>query len=426
MKKTPIVIEGQSLGTTYIVFDVTQNVEIINSNKNTTFILIAFEIILSILVSYFIGRYIASSLEELSSIAKKLSDDETTTIPLKKESHNEIGLLYNTMHLMQQRIAQRNNELKKVLNNLEDRIEERTSDLQKEIITRRDAQIKLKLLINSIKEGVFGIDKFGKITFINPAASEVLGIEESDCLQESALEIFKLIDKSGTIIPHTNNKINTVLQKYTSEYSNKESIKLKNGHTIMIEYHIQPMKINGDFTGAVINFSDITKQRENEEIMWKDANFDTLTGIPNRLYLLDRIKDTISQSKRNNNNFSILYIDLNDFKPVNDNFGHIAGDYVLKETSKRLSNFIRETDFVARIGGDEFVVLLNNTNSQYLQEVTKKINHIICEPINFKGSTIKIGAAIGSSTFPDNGDTADTLISYADQNMYKVKSTKDL
>ncbi len=149
---------------------------------------------------------------------------------------------------------------------------------------------------------------------------------------------------------------------------------------------------------------------------------DHLTDLPNRAYFNEAFQKELDKSKRNNNFFLIAYMDLNDFKPVNDTYGHDYGDLLLQKVSQRLKLTLRESDFVARLGGDEFGMILTTVNdieSSYI--AIQRIREIIREPYILFGTTIHIHCSIGMATYPKDGNKKEDLLKVADKNMYLNK-----
>lgn len=152
------------------------------------------------------------------------------------------------------------------------------------------------------------------------------------------------------------------------------------------------------------------------------AGHDELTGLPNRVLFKDRLENSRFMAIRNKKKLAILFIDLDGFKEINDTFGHKAGDMLLQEVSKRILSLVRQSDTVARMGGDEFIVLLNNIEcSNNVALVAGKILEIVGKPILLSGHTAKVGCSIGISIFPDHNNDIEKLINYADTAMYEVK-----
>lgn len=152
------------------------------------------------------------------------------------------------------------------------------------------------------------------------------------------------------------------------------------------------------------------------------ALYDALTGLPNRELFQDRVQRSLLRAKREQNHFALMYLDLDKFKAANDTFGHAAGDHLLKETARRITECVRETDTVVRFGGDEFVVLLDNIeNRQGALNVAEKIRLVLCEPYEWQRHVIELSVSIGISLFPDQGEQITQLIAAADEAMYKAK-----
>ncbi len=151
------------------------------------------------------------------------------------------------------------------------------------------------------------------------------------------------------------------------------------------------------------------------------ALHDSLTGLPNRILFHDRLEQAIKHSKRNNAQFGVALLDLNNFKEINDTLGHLVGDFVLKTVSERVTTVLRSSDTVARLGGDEFAFVLPTVDRESPEIVAKKIIDAIAEPIVDGKTTIKTTGSIGVSLYPDHGDDNDTIIGKADAAMYAAK-----
>lgn len=169
---------------------------------------------------------------------------------------------------------------------------------------------------------------------------------------------------------------------------------------------------------------DITMQKKSEDTIWQLAHTDSLTGLPNRSLFYDRLGQCIAQAKRQNKSFALLFLDLDDFKLVNDKFGHDTGDILLQKVAERLRQNIRNENTVARTGGDEFLLILNNiANADSASVVAKKIIQSITAPFVIHGNTCLIGVSIGIAIFPENSDEMEKLVTQADCAMYKAKQS---
>jgi len=175
-------------------------------------------------------------------------------------------------------------------------------------------------------------------------------------------------------------------------------------------------------TEIVLVVRNITKRKRMEESVNYLALHDTITGLPNRRLLLDRLNNAIKYAHRIKAKFGVIMIDLNDFKKVNDNSGHAAGDYILKTFAHRLIKTVRKSDTVARFGGDEFVILLPDIkNRELLTSFITKLKRSIPIKYNYGDSELQCAMSIGLAVYPDDGDTIDLLIKKSDFEMYEDK-----
>ncbi len=185
-----------------------------------------------------------------------------------------------------------------------------------------------------------------------------------------------------------------------------------------------PNQFQKRLLSVAANIAGIVLQREKQEKkLWNLAHRDLVTGVPNRIFLHQQLDHAIETASRNKQRLGVLFIDLDKFKVINDTYGHKTGDNVLIETAQRISNTIRATDTLARYGGDEFVLLIENLSESYdVGLVANKILSALSEPIYHDGQKLKVTPSIGISVFPEDGTTTETLISHADTAMYQAKA----
>ena len=188
---------------------------------------------------------------------------------------------------------------------------------------------------------------------------------------------------------------------------------------LLIYYYIYSMKYK-KFIQDVNSRLGLEVDHKTKELQ-HIANHDNLTGLPNRLLFLDRLEQSIKHSKRNHTSVSVLFLDLDRFKEVNDTFGHDVGDQLLQKISKKLSHLIREEDTVSRLGGDEFTIILNDLNENNIIKVTQKIISTMQDKISIANTDLFVTFSIGISNFPQDGDTPTILLRNADTAMYKAK-----
>ncbi len=180
----------------------------------------------------------------------------------------------------------------------------------------------------------------------------------------------------------------------------------------------------GQVTHYVGVATDINQLKAQQELLERVAHYDALTQLPNRVLLADRLRQSIAQAKRNQTKVAVCYLDLDGFKPVNDTLGHETGDLVLKVIAGRMNEVLRASDTAARIGGDEFVVLLSDLESgDKVRPMLARLLQIIGQPIEVQGQQTAVSASIGVSLYPDHASEADTLLRQADIAMYQAKAS---
>ncbi len=178
----------------------------------------------------------------------------------------------------------------------------------------------------------------------------------------------------------------------------------------------------GKVYGAVGAFIDITTRRNMEEQIRRMAHFDSLTNLPNRILLMDRLEQALAISQRNHSKTSVIFMDLDHFKKINDNLGHHVGDMLLQQVAERIRNALREVDTVSRLGGDEFVMVLPELrHTEDATTIAEKLLHALDEDFFISGEKLRISPSLGISIFPDHATDASTLIRIADKAMYHAK-----
>ncbi len=166
-----------------------------------------------------------------------------------------------------------------------------------------------------------------------------------------------------------------------------------------------------------------SKEKQHKEKLYKLAHFDTLTNLPNRLLFQERLDTALYQAEKNNTTVTLFFIDLDEFKNINDTYGHSAGDEVLKNVAKNVSKYIRNEDTFSRISGDEFSLIIKGSNDEnYIDIISEKILEAVSQSVNFKNQSINVTCSIGISSFPQDTVNKKELIHFADIAMYKAKA----
>ncbi|MCU7834548.1 MAG: EAL domain-containing protein [gamma proteobacterium symbiont of Taylorina sp.] len=293
-----------------------------------------------------------------------------------------------------------------------------------------NAKDNLQLILDSAQEGIYGVDKNGNCTFANLSCTQMLGYSSDD--EIIAQNIHQLAHHSHPDgRPYVEDDCPIYHAYLTGEptYIDDDIFFRKDGSTLPVEYRSNPIKDMDEIIGAVVTFSDITERKQSQQALLDSkqqledlAYYDPLTGLPNRRMLDDRIHQAIAIASRQNTNIAICFLDLDGFKPINDELGHEAGDLMLSEVAKRITHAVRDEDTVARVGGDEFVLVLGGFNhADDGSDTLKRILTTIAEPYELYDRTLSVTASMGVSIYPkDNADT-DTLLRHADQTMYVAK-----
>jgi diguanylate cyclase (GGDEF)-like protein len=203
-----------------------------------------------------------------------------------------------------------------------------------------------------------------------------------------------------------------------------EAVAIEGGDdaSVVAEVRVDPIIESGRVMGAVMALVDATERQARQREVWHQANFDHLTGLANRSLFIDRLERALLLQARSGQMAAVLFIDLDGFKPVNDRYGHAAGDAVLIEVGQRLTAAVRSTDIAARFGGDEFVIGLTEIRDvQHVEMLAIKLLEAIGAPYRVGDFRVELGASIGVALFPEDGQGGDMLLAAADEAMYQAK-----
>ena len=182
------------------------------------------------------------------------------------------------------------------------------------------------------------------------------------------------------------------------------------------------LKGDGSVREWIGTCTDITEKKQSDELIWQQANFDSLTGLPNRDMFRDRLRQGLLNTDRANLLLALLLVDLDQFKHVNDTLGHVVGDTLLQEAARRIRACVRESDTVARLGGDEFTVVLSELDDNSRSEdIAQKIINKLAEPYQLGNEIVYMSGSIGVTLYPNDATDIDNLIRNADQSMYVAK-----
>lgn len=281
-----------------------------------------------------------------------------------------------------------------------------------------------EIALNSIGDAVLCTDINGKVNYLNIAAEKITGWQRHEAEGLKIGEVFKIMN--GVTREFDQNPVKMVLQKNEARGLNPDTVLIrKDGSEVPIEDSASPIHDwNKKLTGAVVVFHDVSTLHAMTNKMAYLAQHDFLTNLPNRVLLNDRIAQAITLAKRGTTKVVLLFLDLDNFKQINDLLGHSVGDKLLQSIAKKLNDCVRASDTVSRQGGDEFIVLLTGGKDELdITLIADKILAKLALPHTIDHNEVFITTSIGISVYPEHGQDTDTLIKNADTAMYKAKES---
>lgn len=289
-----------------------------------------------------------------------------------------------------------------------------------DVTERHLAEEKMRLaekVFENTSEGVILLDAQGDFVFVNRAFQRISGYVEEEVLGKN----YNILN-SGRHDKVFFEEINQILVE-KGVWQGEIWQRRKNGEIYPVWQAISTIKDNyGEIFQYVAVCNDLTTRLQDEERIKYLAYHDALTGLPNRYLLFERLTLALAHAHRNNSKVAVIFLDLDRFKDVNDTFGHVAGDLLLKEAGERLQSCLREDDTVARIGGDEFTVLLSEIKGiEDAGLVARKLSGVFENPYDLGGKEVIITLSMGIAVAPEDGTDVQTLLRHADIAMYRAK-----
>ncbi len=290
----------------------------------------------------------------------------------------------------------------------------------------RDSEIRYRSVVDNLAEGVLIVDADARMISCNASAERILGVSDEELYGKKITDPdWEAVREDGTRWPPEERPAMATLRTGEPQSNVVMGLPRKNGETAWLSINTRALSglHGGTPSAVVISFSDVTERRSFEEKLTYLAQNDILTGLPNRALLLDRLSQALIRARRNGLKTGVLLVDLDRFKEINDSLGHSAGDAVLKEVARRLRGTLRDTDSVARLGGDEFCVVIEDCESRANVTVAAaKLRRLFDEPVvTAENKEIFIELSIGSSVYPEDGETIEDLLKNADIAMYEAK-----
>lgn len=294
------------------------------------------------------------------------------------------------------------------------------SDVTERMAREMDLEIgrtKLRAIMNSVVDGILTINVEGCIESSNLAAAEMFGYQDSEMqgrLLDALVPEVAAIDPTGILSVRG-------LATMPNDHVVEVTARRKDGSAFPIELSVTESDLQ-DNHAFIATIRDVTTRKANEAKIHYQATHDALTDLPNRSVFDTNLEDCLEMASRTGERLAVLFLDLDRFKMVNDTLGHSVGDALLVELGKRLRGSLRESDIVARMGGDEFILVLRHLSCR--NDATMKANRIleaIQPPFELEGHELHVTASIGISMFPDDGKTSEHLLKMADLALYRAK-----
>jgi diguanylate cyclase (GGDEF)-like protein/PAS domain S-box-containing protein len=393
----PVIQNSQHVGTIRIVAD-----------YDHVFLGVTLRVItnlLGLVLAYLLGymflrnmlKQMFTPIDLLTNAMSEIVEHENYALRVKKTSTDELGKLTDGFNLMLSQIEYRDAKL-------------RQSDQA----------------LSQTQEAIALYDENQCYQYVNPAFIELFGYQTEELIgKQFSMAPDNPADKLGP-----SRKEIFAAASENGSYRGEVRLQTKNGRLVPISLHVSPIKdINQKVTGYVSVSLDISEKKQAEEWIWQQANFDLVTGLPNRHMFHNRLAQEVEISQRAGTSFALMFLDLDDFKEVNDSLGHDMGDLLLKEVGERLLGCLRSTDTVgrdgtvARLGGDEFTIILSQFNDiKKVDIVAQRILTMLAKPFQLGSDVINISTSVGITLYPEDASDAEALIRNADQTMYNAKN----
>nr|WP_315257894.1 EAL domain-containing protein [uncultured Duganella sp.] len=275
---------------------------------------------------------------------------------------------------------------------------------------------RFRRIVHSAEEGIWEIDAAARTSFVNPKMAQMLGYAVEDMLEQP---LVAFMDEEGRTILERN------IARRQQGLAERHEFKFlcKDGRDLWTTLITNPIfGADGGYRGALALVSDITDTRASAELIWQQANFDTLTALPNRHMFHDRLDLELKKARREGTQLGLLFIDLDGFKQVNDTLGHAQGDALLVEAARRIGVCVRSTDTVARLGGDEFTVILTGLEqASSVERIAQGMLATLSRPFALEAAQPSVSASIGIALYPADAASPEDLLRSADQAMYAAK-----
>ncbi|MEO7622375.1 MAG: EAL domain-containing protein [Gallionella sp.] len=343
-----------------------------------------------------LAHRLTAPLRQLTRFVTEITDTRDLSKRLELHSNDEIGILATDFNDMTARLA-------------------------RGARAHREVEARLRATINNALDAVVQVDADGRVTGWNDQAVKIFGWTRQEAMGNLLQDMIVPPQYRESLIRGMRHYLLTGEGSLLNSRIETTSLH-REGHEFPVEVAITTIKVEDQHEFSAF-IRDITAKKESEELIWKQANFDKVTGLPNRHMFHDRLEQEVKKAHRGGLQMALFFIDLDRFKEVNDTLGHDMGDILLMETSRRISDCVRESDTVARLGGDEFTVILSEVkDTSNVERLAQSILQILDKPFRLGDEVAYISASIGITLYPNDATDVEDLLKNADQAMYVAKN----
>ena len=281
----------------------------------------------------------------------------------------------------------------------------------------QQSEKRFRELVENSTDAIALLDPTGKLLWVGPSTERVLGYTEAESIGQNALDLVHRDHRRDV-----EERMQILMRAPRASVSGTFRARAKDGRWLWLEM-IGTNLLDEPAVGAIVaNYRDVSERKKVEEEMKHQALHDTLTGLPNRNLYQDRLGLALAHARRHGRPLAVMFVDLDLFKLINDNLGHVVGDRLLQEVGQRIVECVRSSDTVARVGGDEFIVIIEELEtSEVAVDVADKILEQVGRPYLIDDHQLHVTASVGISVFPNDSDDGDTLTRNADKAMYRAK-----
>lgn len=382
-------------------------------------------IIISIIAALWLARRIANPILNMGALIDKLGTGNLNIRIPAEPAVQELNMLASHINNMAQQLAEDRGHLEQRVQNATQslRVKKEEAEESHQQVSNLNKQLscaltQIETIIEANPDILYVFNHRGQLTKWNSNLEKFTGLTKDQLLNKKAVEFFYDDDKDIL-----NNFKHTIIN--TGSASMEVRCIKYDGTLVYYQFNGVVLKnAEGEIIGFTGTGRDISERIEVAERMRHMAHYDILTDLPNRAMFSDRLQLALNKAYRDKKHLALLFIDLDGFKQINDTYGHNIGDELLKVATKQMLGTVRESDTMARIGGDEFMVLLPNIElPEDAIRVAEKIRLSLCQPMVVEGHTINISSSIGISIYPDHGINGVDLIKVADDAMYMAKAS---